>query len=201
MCSRLGSAAEDLWTEEIIWIYQLWPFCQRFSFFFPRSVLDGKQTCMNKIKQFFFSFFCLLQKQDDWIRFTFLIAAVKRIWLEWRPCGTHMCSPSSAAQRSGDLQTNIMKREDKMGMQRGHRAEQRIKQIKHWSQTVRAAWRPYTHKHNTHTSVQCHANRNSQIKQQHSSNKAKKTCNDTKIKQILCHSAAAAAALKVRVTF
>lgn len=39
------AAAEDLWTEEIIWIYQLWPFYQRFSFFLHQ--LDGKQTCMN----------------------------------------------------------------------------------------------------------------------------------------------------------
>lgn len=32
------SAAEDLWTEEIMWNYQLWPFCQRFAFFLPSSV-------------------------------------------------------------------------------------------------------------------------------------------------------------------
>lgn len=37
--SRLSAAAaEDLWTEEIMWNYQLWPFCQRFSFFQPSSV-------------------------------------------------------------------------------------------------------------------------------------------------------------------
>lgn len=121
------AAAEDLWTEEIIWIYQLWPFCQRFSFFFPHQ-LDGKQTCMNKTKQPLF-----LQMEDDWIRFTFLIVAVKRILLEWSPHGAHMCSLSSETQKTGDLQTNIMKQEDKMETLRGERerAVQRIKQIKH----------------------------------------------------------------------
>lgn len=106
--------------------------------FFLRQ-LDGKQTCMNKIKQ------STLQMQDDWIRFTFLIAAVKRILLEWSPHGAHMCSLSPETQKTGDLQTNIMKQEDKMRTLRGQRAEQRIKQIKHWSQTVRAAWCLHTH--------------------------------------------------------
>ncbi len=70
--------------------------------------------------------------EDDWMRFTFLIAAVKRILLEWSPHGAHMCSLSSETQKTGDLQTNIMKQEDKnMNAARTEsRAEQRIKQIK-----------------------------------------------------------------------
>lgn len=55
-----------------------------------------------------------LQTQDDGMRFTFLIAAVKRISLEWSPRGARTCSPSSGTQKTGDLQTNIMKQEDKM---------------------------------------------------------------------------------------
>lgn len=68
---------------------------------------------MNKIKQM----------EDDRIRFTFLITAVKRILLEWSPHEVHMCSLSSETQKTGDLQTNIMKQEDKMETLQRERAE------------------------------------------------------------------------------
>lgn len=69
---QIQTATEDLLIQEIIWVYQLWPFCQRFSFWLHQW--DGKQTCMNKNQTIL-----LLQMKDDWIRFDSQIAGIKRI--------------------------------------------------------------------------------------------------------------------------
>lgn len=68
-----------------------------------------------------------------------------------------MCSLSSETQKPGDLQTNIMRQEDKSAALRGQRAEQRIKQIKHCVHTGTQPAIIHTATLHPHTTILLHA--------------------------------------------
>ena len=92
--------------------------------------------------------------QDDWIRFTFLIAAVKRIWLEWSPHGAHMCFAvirnteklEISKQTSWGGKIRWEDREQSRGLNRLN-TEVKLSQL-------RDVW-AHTHTH-THTHIQTH---------------------------------------------
>lgn len=123
------AAAEDLWTEEIIWIYQLWPFYQRFLFFLHQ--LDGKQTCMNTNQTPPF-------RNGRWLDQIYLPDSSGKedfvgVESTWR---SHVFTViRNTAKVEISKQTSWSRK-----IRRNAESErERIKQIKHWSQTVRAA--------------------------------------------------------------
>lgn len=143
MCSRLRLPMK-LW---IIWINQFWSFCQIS--YFPPSV-RWNQTCRNTIKQ------SCLPNGRGLDQIYLLDSSGKEDLLEWSPCGAQACSLQSEQRKKNkqiSKQTSWSRKIRREACK--ERREQRIKQIKLWSQSGTAAHRPAVHLHANHSWTPC----------------------------------------------